>query len=73
MPEPRAQALVEELDQALSTAITQKIATKTDIAELQGTVQGLNERLQGESKLLRCMITATLTIIVAIGVQLLFM
>ena len=73
MPEPQAQALVEELDEALSTAITQEIFTKADIAELQGTVQGLNERLQGENKLLRCMITATLTIIVAIGVQLLFM
>jgi len=71
MPEP--QALVEELDEALSKAINQEIATKADIAELQGTVQGINERLQGENKLLRWMITATLTIIVAIGVQLLFM
>lgn len=48
MPKPQAQTLVEELDEALSTAITQEIFTKADIAELQGTVQGLNERLQGE-------------------------
>ena len=48
MLEPRAQALVEELDEALRTAITQEIATKADIAELQGTVQDLNERLNGK-------------------------
>ena len=93
MPEP--QALVEELDEALSKAITQEIFTKADIAELQGTVQSFNERLrglmaileqhlngridnlearfEGETNLLRWMVTATLIIVVAIGVRLLFM
>lgn len=84
MLEPQAQALVEELDEALSKAINQEIATKADIAELQGTlkadiaelqgtVQSLNERLQGENKFLRWMITATLIIVVAIGIRPLFM
>ena len=117
MLEPQAQALVEELDEALSKAINQEIATKADIAELQGTlkadiaelqgatkadiaelqgtVQSFNERLrglmaileqhlngridnlearfEGETNLLRWMVTATLIIVVAIGVRLLFM
>ena len=54
-------------------AITRETATKADIAELQGTINSLDERLQGENRLLRWMITATLTIVVAIGVRLLFM
>lgn len=101
MPDSQAQVLVEELDEALSTAITRKAATKADVAELRAAIRGLEERvsefkadngkqlddlktdnasmktetnaIQGELKLLRWMVGATLTVVVGIGIRLLFM
>lgn len=45
MPESQAQVLVEELDGALSTAISREAATKADAVELRGAIQNLDERL----------------------------
>ena len=45
MPEPQAQVLVEELDEALSTAIAREVATKTDIVELRAAIDGLEEQV----------------------------
>ena len=45
MPESQAQVLVEELDEALSTAILRETATKADVVELRGLIHGLDERL----------------------------
>lgn len=97
MPEAQAQVLVEELDEALSTAITRDTATKADVVELRAAIHGLEERfhgleerfaelkadnanmktdisdIKGELKLLRWMIGATLTLVVAIAIRLLFM
>ena len=72
MPESQAQVLVEELDEALSTAITRETATRADIVELQGAIRSLDERLKGEIKLLRWMIGAALPILVGIGIRILF-
>ena len=47
MPESQAQVLVEELDEALSTAISRETATKTDVVELRAAIHGLDERLHG--------------------------
>ena len=45
MPESQAQVLVEELDEALSTAIARETATKADMVELRAAIRGLDERL----------------------------
>ena len=45
MPESQAQVLVEELDEALSTAISRETATKADVVELRAAIHGLDERL----------------------------
>ena len=45
MPESQAQVLVEELDEALSTAISREAATKADVVELRALSHGLDERL----------------------------
>lgn len=45
MPESQAQVLVEELDEALSTAIAREVATKTDVVELRAAIDGLEERV----------------------------
>ena len=44
MPEAQAQVLVEELDEALSTAIARDTATKADVVELRAAIHGLEER-----------------------------
>ena len=38
MPEPQAQVLVEELDEALTAAVTGHLATKSDIADVRGEI-----------------------------------
>lgn len=45
MPESQAQVLVEELDDALSTAISREAATKADVVELRAAIHNLDERL----------------------------
>ena len=45
MPESQAQVLVEELDEALSTAIARDVATKADVVELRAAIDGLEERV----------------------------
>ena len=45
MPESQAQVLVEELDEALSTAIAREVATKADMVELRAAIDGLEERV----------------------------
>ena len=45
MPESQAQVLVEELDEALSAAISRETATKADVVELRALIHGLDERL----------------------------
>ena len=64
MPESQAQVLVEELDEALTTAINGQVATKADIAdvksdiadikvemaELRGTINSVEEKLGGSIK-----------------------
>ena len=47
MPEAQAQVLVEELDEALSTAIARDTATKADVVELRAAIHGLEERFHG--------------------------
>lgn len=47
MPEAQAQVLVEELDEALSIAISREAATKADVVELRALIHGLDERLHG--------------------------
>ena len=44
MPESQAQVLVEELDDALSTAIARETASKADVVELRTAIHGLEER-----------------------------
>lgn len=44
MPESQAQVLVEELDDALSTAIARETASKADVVELRAAIHGLEER-----------------------------
>lgn len=73
MPESQAQVLAEELDRALSSAITRGTPTKADTVELRGTVRSLDERLKGEIRLLRWMTGAKLLILVGIGIRILFM
>ena len=46
MPEAQAQVLVEELDEALSTAIVAQAATKTDVVELRAAINSLEERFE---------------------------
>ena len=51
MPEPQAQVLVEELDEALTAAVTGHLATKSDIADVRGEiaeVRGEVAELRGE-------------------------
>lgn len=45
MPEPQAQVLVEELDEALGTAISRETASKADVVELRAAIHGLEERV----------------------------
>lgn len=45
MPESQAQVLVEELDDALSTAISREAATKADVVELRAAIHNLDERM----------------------------
>ena len=44
MPEPQAQVLVEELDEALGLAIARETASKADVVELRAAIHGLEER-----------------------------
>ena len=44
MPEPQAQVLVEELDEALGAAIARETASKADVVELRAAIHGLEER-----------------------------
>ena len=45
MPEPQAQVLVEELDEALGAAIARETASKADVVELRAAIHGLEERV----------------------------
>ena len=40
MPDDQAQDFVDELDDALTTAVSAQVATKADIADLRGEVRG---------------------------------
>ena len=46
MPEDQAQVLVEELDEALTVAITAQVATKADLIELRAAINALEERFE---------------------------
>jgi chromosome segregation ATPase len=46
MPETQAQVLVEELDEALSTAIAAQVATKADVVELRAAISAIYERFE---------------------------
>ena len=46
MPETQAQVLVEELDEALSTAIVAQVATKADVVELRAAISAIYERFE---------------------------
>ncbi len=46
MPETQAQVLVEELDEALSTAIAAQVATKADVVELRAAINAIYERFE---------------------------
>ena len=46
MPETQAQVLVEELDEALSTAIAAQVATKADVVELRAAINAVHERFE---------------------------
>ena len=46
MPETQAQVLVEELDEALSTAIAAQVATKADVVELRAAISAIHERFE---------------------------
>lgn len=46
MPESQAQALVEELDEALSTAVTAQVATKVEVVELRAAINAVREHVE---------------------------
>ena len=46
MPETLAQVLVEELDEALTTAIIAQVATKADVVELRAAISAIHERFE---------------------------
>ena len=46
MPEGQAQALVEELDEALTTAVTAQVATKVEVVELRGAINAVKEYME---------------------------
>ena len=50
MPETQAQVLVEELDEALSTAINAQVATKADVVELRAAINAVHERFEQVDK-----------------------
>ena len=50
MPESQAQVLVEELDEALSTAIAAQVATKADVVELRAAISAIHERFEQVDK-----------------------
>ena len=50
MPETQAQVLVEELDEALSTAIAAQVATKADVVELRAAINATYERFEQVDK-----------------------
>lgn len=50
MPESQAQVLVEELDEALSTAINAQVATKADVVELRAAISAIYERFEQVDK-----------------------
>ncbi len=50
MPELQAQVLVEELDEALSTAIAAQVATKADVVELRAAISAIHERFEQVDK-----------------------
>jgi chromosome segregation ATPase len=50
MPETQAQVLVEELDEALSTAIAAQVATKADVVELRAAISAIYERFEQVDK-----------------------
>ena len=50
MPETQAQVLVEELDEALSTAIAAQVATKADVVELRAAISAVHERFEQVDK-----------------------
>ena len=50
MPETQAQVLVEELDEALSTAIAAQVATKADVVELRAAINAVHERFEQVDK-----------------------
>ena len=50
MPETQAQVLVEELDEALTTAIIAQVATKADVVELRAAISAIHERFEQVDK-----------------------
>ena len=46
MPESQAQALVEELDEALATAVTAQVATKVEVVELRAAIDAVKEQVE---------------------------
>lgn len=75
---PETQVLVEELDEVLSTAITAQVATKADVAGLKAGLDGCATKadmaeLKSELKIQRWVGGVILTIVIGIGIRLLFM
>ena len=46
MPEAQAQVFVEELDEALTVAITAQVATKADAVELRAAINAVKEQVE---------------------------
>ena len=46
MPEAQAQVFVEELDEALTVAVTAQVATKADAVELRAAINAVKEQVE---------------------------
>ena len=70
MPDDQAQDFVDELDDALTTAVSAQVATKTDIVELRGemntSLESLRGDVKGDIKTLRWMAATILTLVLIV-------
>ena len=82
MPDDQAQGLVDELDEALTTAVSDQVATRADIADLRGEMNALHAatkadiadlrgKVRGDIKMLRWM-GSTLVALVLVVLGLVF-